>query len=99
VKKTRLIVCSFSSGLDELGPRQRRSVPTVLRVLARLEPKRYSMFEATANPHIARTMIMICREELIRTTGGAFPWTGYTITAKGRKALARLNRRDTEERR
>jgi hypothetical protein len=78
-------ICSFTSGLDEMKRREQRDPLTVLRALA--ARRRFSSFEASANMDIARTITKLFKWGLVRSTGGAYPWTAHEITEKGRAAL------------
>lgn len=83
---TPVFVDTFSVGLYELPRRKQRDTVAVLRVLDR--EKRFSVFEATANQDIARTMDRIVRDGLITTdTSCGFPWTKCKLTEKGRAML------------
>jgi hypothetical protein len=56
----------------------------VLKVLHKC--KRFSVFEATANQTIAKTMTDLCTgklSHLIRTTNEGYPWTGVELTDAG----------------
>lgn len=78
----------FSSGLDELTRRQQADVGEVLTVLDR--EMRYSVFEATENQTIAKTMDRIIAEELITTDNSCgYPWTRCELTDAGREYLKR----------
>ena len=66
-------VCSFSTGLDELTRKEQADDDVVLNIL-RLN-KRFSAFEASATPTIARTMTRLCRTRLTTIDLG-YPWTG-----------------------
>jgi hypothetical protein len=96
----RVIICSFSSGLDELKVREQADPVKVLRILALTG--RYSVFEATANMTIARMMTRmhhkgctrigldgVKREYglLIKSTGGDYPWTTIELTEGGKRLL------------
>ncbi|MBC7620609.1 MAG: hypothetical protein H7293_16765 [Candidatus Saccharibacteria bacterium] len=97
---TTVIVCSFSSGIEDMKRKDQRDVVKVLRVLA--AAGRYSVFEATANQTIASMMDKICHKgctlvaangikrnygPLIVRTGGAYPWTEIELTAGGKRLL------------
>lgn len=96
----RIIVCSFSSGLDDLKRKDQRDVVKVLRILAQCG--RYSAFEATANMDIARMMDKICNKgctiagpdgtkryygRLINVLGSEYPWTEIELTEGGNRLL------------
>lgn len=97
---SRVIVCSFSSGLDDMKRKDQKDVIKVLRILA--ECGRYSVFEATANMDIARMMTRLHHKGctrvlsdgtkrpyglLIKTTGGEYPWTEVELTEGGKRLL------------
>ena len=65
-------VCCFSSGLDDLKRKEQADDEVVLGVLR--VKRRFSVFEATANQTIARTMDRLCKTRLTTKTEG-FPWT------------------------
>lgn len=65
--KTRIIVCSFSSGIDDMKRYNQRDIGRVLAVLDAMPIKRFSVFEATANMTIARTMTTIVQSGYITT--------------------------------
>lgn len=96
----RVIVCSFSSGLDDMKRKDQRDVVKVLRILAQCG--RFSVFEATANQTIANMMDKILHKGctlvqpdgskrayglLIKSIGGAFPWTEIELTEGGKQLL------------
>lgn len=80
-----MIVDRFSAGLDDLSRKQQKDHVTVLRALSKMT--RYSVFEATENDSIARTMDYIIKANLIAHTGGAFPWSNFELTDAGRAVL------------
>jgi hypothetical protein len=80
-----MMIDCFSAGLDDLKRKQQGDLATVLRVLDRT--KRFSVFEATANDAIARTMTTIMHGGYARNVGGGFPWTNVEITKKGRALI------------
>jgi hypothetical protein len=97
---TSIIVCSFSSGLDDMKRKDQKDVVKVLRMLDQC--KRYSVFETTANMDIARMITRLhhkgctrvqpdgSRKEyglLLKTIGGAFPWTEIELTDGGKRLL------------
>lgn len=98
---TATIICSFSAGLDDLKAWERTDPVAVLRVLQRAG--RFSVFEATANDAIARTMTRLCHKGCsivrngVRTDYGrlietdntcGYPWTKVTLTDAGLRLLA-----------
>lgn len=97
---TCVIICSFSSGLDDMKRKDQKDVVKVLRVLAKCG--RYSVFEATDNQTIATMMDRITRKKctlvgkdgvereygrLLRRTGGEYPWTEIELTEGGKRLL------------
>ena len=100
--KTSVIVCSFTSGLDEMKRKDQGDAVKVLQVLERT--KRFSVFEATANNTLARTISnimsrgysVIIREsgerrdygKLVERTGGAYPWVNIELTDGGKRLLS-----------
>ena len=84
--KQTVHICSFTSGLDELPRKQQASLWSVLHYLS--ETKRFSVFEATANNVIARTMDVLGERGYFKSTGGAYPWCEIEITEKGLEFLA-----------
>lgn len=86
---TAAIVCAFTEGLEDIPCPARRDPLQVLRVLAGMPRKRFSVFEATSTLALATTLTNIVREGYIATdTSCGYPWTAFTITDKGRAALA-----------
>lgn len=85
----RVFIDRFSAGLDELTRRQQKSFTEVLRVLDRT--KRFSIFEATDNQVIARTMDCLTEQALIRVTPQGYPWSAVELTDAGRKWLAKAD--------
>jgi DNA-binding HxlR family transcriptional regulator len=83
-----IYVDSFSGGIDDMRRADQREIAKVLRVLADQKPKRFSVFEATDNQTIARTMTRIVHEGYITTDHSCgYPWTEYELTAKGRAVI------------
>lgn len=95
------IICSFSSGLDELTRKQQKDPVAVLRVLNACG--RFSVFEATANQTIATMMSRLCHQGFsivrngVRTDYGRlietdnttpYPWTKVKLTEGGERLLA-----------
>ena len=79
-------ICCFTAGLDELTRKQQKDIATVLRVLQKT--KRFSVFEATANQVIAKTVTVLFERGLIENTKqGTFPWTHVTLTDAGERFL------------
>lgn len=98
---TSIIVCSFSSGLDELTRLQQGDVVAVLKTLK--ARGRFSCFEATANQKIATLMTRLCHKGFsvvrngVRTDYGrlietdnscGYPWTEVKLTQSGEQLLA-----------
>lgn len=96
-----IFVCSFSEGLDDLKRKDQANAVAVLRVLQRAG--RFSIFEATANQTIARTMSRLCHKgysvfrDGVRTDYGklidtdnscGYPWTNVTLTEGGKRLLS-----------
>lgn len=78
-------VCTFTGALDDMRRADQRNHLKVLRVLA--ESPRFSVFEATANAGIARTMDRLRREGYIVIDNcEPYPWSTAVLTAKGRRA-------------
>jgi hypothetical protein len=81
-----MIPCRFSAGLDDLTRKQQADPAAVLRVLHRTG--RFSVFEATANITIARTMTALDAQGLITVdTSPGYPWSNVTLSPLG---LARI---------
>lgn len=85
---TTTFICCFTSGVDEM---KRKDQADPLKVLKALDHfKRFSVFEATANQTIAKTMTRFFHgdlKHLIVKTGGAYPWTNVRLTPEGRKFI------------
>lgn len=102
----RVVACSFSAGLDELTRKQQADHIAVLRVLKRAG--RFSVFEATSNDTIARTIDRLIHKGLTtvepdgtRTSYGklietdhscGYPWTKVKLTPAGESLLAATTR-------
>ena len=86
----------FSGGLDDLTRKQQAEPAAVLRVLQKT--KRFSVFEATDNDVISRTVSRICQKgcevvkpdglrkkygKLLEMVGGNYPWTHVELTDGG----------------
>ena len=95
-----VIVCCFSSGIDDLKTKEQSNPVKVLRALSKT--LRYSVFEATANMTIARMMTNMHHKKcsligpdgvkrnyglLIKTVGGSYPWTEIELTEGGLRML------------
>lgn len=96
-----VIICSFSSGLDELTRHQQGDVVAVLKTLK--ARGRFSCFEATANEKIATLMTRLCHKGFsvvrngVRTDYGrlietdnscGYPWTNVKLAEGGERLLA-----------
>lgn len=81
-----IALCCFTAGIDEMKRKHQADTALVLETLR--QSKRFSVYEATANPVIAKTMTRIWRDELVKDMGGEFPWTRVELTDKGRAYLA-----------
>ena len=79
-------ICSFTSGIDELPRKQQAQFEPVLRVLE--ATGRFSVFEATANQTIAKTMTRLMASEYVEDMGGAYPWRKVRLTAAGKRLIA-----------
>lgn len=77
-------LCSFSVGIDELPQRKQRDAAEVLKILA--QTKRFSVFEATANNVIAKTMTRM-QGHYFKVVGGGYPWCEIELTEAGKKLL------------
>ena len=89
----RVHICVTSVGLEDLTRRQQRDKAQVLRVLHR--HGRFSVFEATANQVIAKTMDAICANGLVETDNSVgYPWTKVKLTPAGLALLDGTPRRD-----
>lgn len=85
---TSIILCSFTEGLDELPRRKQASIVEVLRAMEAMPSKRFSVFEATANITIARTLTRLVKEGYIETDNSCgYPWTKFKLTTKGLQAI------------
>lgn len=83
---TPIFLDRFSAGLDDLTRRQQGSDEAVLRVLDRTG--RFSIFEATDNDTIARTMTRLQRAKFIETDNSCgYPWTKVKLTPAGRARI------------
>jgi hypothetical protein len=80
-----IIICRFSDRIEDMRRNDQRRPVAVLRVLDKC--KRFSVFEATGNAVIARTMTNLFDRGYVKSIGGAFPWTEVEITEAGRKLM------------
>lgn len=80
-------VCSFSSAIGEMNPKDQRSYTKVLAVLK--QNPRFSCFEASERPAIANTMTSLKIQGLIEypKPQPGYPWNKVKITEKGEKFL------------
>jgi hypothetical protein len=78
-------LCSFTTGLDELPKKSQGSIKAVLRFLK--ASKKISIFEATANQVIAKTVDKIYNKKLVDAKIVGFPWHEIRLTAAGRRWL------------
>jgi len=87
------ILCSFSTGLDDMKRKDQRDHLKVLRVMA--AAGRFSVFEATANPTIARTVTYLYHRS--RADGGpllkhddsmGYPRTKVVLTEAGKAEIS-----------
>lgn len=70
-------ICCFSTELDDLSRKEQRSSEAVLKVLRKT--KRFSAFEVSDNPTIARTMTALIQSGRIMTDNSiGYPWTIVT---------------------
>lgn len=74
------------TSLDELKGKGQGDTIKVLKVLHKT--KKYSVWDATENPTIARTLDRICNSKLIETDiSCGFPWTECRLTPAGLKMI------------
>lgn len=94
----RIIVCSFSNGLDDMKRKDQADPVKVLQVL--VKAGRFSAFDATANMTVARTITNLYHKALtyrgksysgpllkLDNTMG-YPWTKVVLTDAGTALLA-----------
>lgn len=102
MRKSPVYLCSFTAGLDDLPRKSQGDIVAVLRVLKAAGC--FSVFEASANPTIAKLMTHLCHKgytivnpdgsrreygRLIKTDKSCgFPWTTVKLTADGERLLA-----------
>lgn len=85
---TRVHIDQFSVGLDELKPKSQRNPVRVLRML--YASGRFSVFEATASPAIAKTMDWLYDNGYFKTDNSCgYPWTKVVKTPKGESLIAK----------
>lgn len=97
---TAIHIDCFCTGIDELTCKQQGDYIAVLRALH--QAGRFSVFEATDNVVISRTMTRLFNKGLVlkdangrkttvgvlvRRTGGDYPWTTCELTDAGRQLL------------
>lgn len=81
-----VFVDRFSAGLDDLTHKEQQSPIVVAAALAKLG--RFSVFEATENQTIARTMTCLADCGWFKFDNSiGFPWTKVTLTDKGHEAI------------
>ena len=66
----------FSVGLDDLSRKELRNDEAIIAVLKR--EKRFSCFEASANPAIAVAMTRLCLTRLTTDDSCGYPWVVVT---------------------
>lgn len=87
-KHTAFFVDRFSAGLDDLTRKQQACAVTVASTLARLG--KFSVFEATENQTIARTMTRIAESGWFKFDHSCgYPWTTVELTDLGRDVLTK----------
>lgn len=84
----RIFIDRFTVGLEDLKRKEQADISKVLAVMQ--EHGRFSVFEATANQTIAKTVDRIMLEGFVKNLGGGYPWTEIELTEKGRLALEGL---------
>ena len=95
MNRTVFIDC-FTAGLDDLTRKQQADPVAVLRALQKT--KCFSVFEATNNEVISRTVSRLCQKScevvkldgskkkygrLLEMVGGNYPWTNVELTDGG----------------
>ena len=80
-----VFICSFTSGIDDLPRKQQAQFEPVLRILQ--ATGRFSVFEATANQTIAKTMTRLMASEYVEDLGGAYPWKKVRLTDAGKSLI------------
>ena len=80
-----VFICSFTSGIDELPRKEQAQFEPVLRVLD--ATGRFSVFEATANQTIAKTMTRLMASEYVEDLGGSYPWKKVRLTDAGKRLI------------
>lgn len=93
-----MIVCSFSNGLDDMRRADQSDPLKVLQVLS--DAGRFSVFDATANLTIARTVTRLYHKALTyrgKSYGGpllkidnsmGYPWSKVVLTEAGKQLLS-----------
>lgn len=83
----RVHICSFSSAIGDMKPKDQRSYAKVLSVLK--QNPRFSCFEASERPGIANTMTNLKIQGLIEYPDPqpGYPWNKVKITDKGEAYL------------
>ena len=76
-RKTKsTFIDKFSVGIDELPLKDQRNDEAVIAVLR--QSKKFSGFEASANPTIAATMTRLCKNRLTTDNSCGYPWIVVT---------------------
>lgn len=85
--KYRTFVCSFTGAIGDMKPKDQRSAVKVLAVL--VKSPRFSVFDATERPEIARTLDDLKARDLIEYPDPQpeFPWNVVNVTDKGKALL------------
>jgi hypothetical protein len=79
-------ICTFSASVGEMKKGDQRYADKVLAVLAK--EGRFSVFEATENDVIAKTMTWLLEQGYIEVDNSmGFPWSEAKVTEKGRRLL------------
>ena len=69
-------ICNFSTALDGLSRKDQADDEKVIACLRK--SGRFSAFEASANPTIARTMTRLCQTRLTTDPSCGYPWVRIT---------------------
>jgi len=85
VANANIHICCFSTGIDEMKRKDQKDPAKVLAVLKAYP--RFSCFEASTNPGIAKTMTLLFERKLVKNIGGAYPWTDVEITELGEAVI------------
>ena len=78
----------FSGAIGDMTRKDQRNFLKVLGVLQK--HPRFSVFDCTANPEIANTLMYLSREELMEYIhpGPEYPWMECRVTELGKAALS-----------